>query len=146
MTPGDGTLEITPDLRIPWRELAFHASRAGGPGGQHVNKTASRVELRWNVVDSPSLSSDQRSLLLQRLRRRLDKAGRIRVVSEEHRSQARNREAAVARFSRLLQAALHVPRARKATRPTAASVEKRIAAKKQRSARKADRRVVRDDE
>jgi ribosome-associated protein len=146
VTPADGALEITSNLHIPWRELSFHASRAGGAGGQHVNKTASRVELRWNVAESPSLTPEQRSLLLQRLARRLDKTGRIRVVSDERRSQSQNREAATERFVRLLAGALQVARPRKKTRPTRASVEKRIQAKKLRATRKEGRRPIRDDE
>ena len=145
MNLGDGTLEITPSLRIPWRELSFHATRAGGAGGQHVNKTATRIELRWSVSDSPSLTPEQRALLLQRLVRRLDKQGRIRVVSDERRSQIRNREAAVERLIRLLSGALQVARPRKATRPTAASVKRRIETKKRRGTIKRNRQF-RDDE
>ena len=133
MNPGDGTLEITPALRIPWRELSFHATRAGGAGGQHVNKTATRIELRWSVAESPSLTPEQRALLLQRLARRLDRQGRIRVVSDERRSQTQNRTAAVERLVRLLAGALHMARPRKATRPTAASVKRRIEGKKRRA-------------
>ena len=145
MNLGDGTLEITPSLRIPWRELSFHATRAGGAGGQHVNKTATRIELRWSVSDSPSLTPEQRALLLQRLARRLDKHCRIRVVSDERRSQTRNRQAAVERLIRLLSGALQVARPRKATRPTAASVKRRIEAKKRRANVKQNRRFRGDE-
>jgi ribosome-associated protein len=145
MNLGDGTLEITPALRIPWRELSFHATRAGGAGGQHVNKTATRIELRWNVADSPSLTEEQRALLLERLTRRLDRQGRIRVVSDERRSQSQNRAAAVDRLIRLVAGALQVARPRKATRPTAASVKRRIEAKKRRAGIKQNRRFRGDE-
>lgn len=146
MTESDRDIEITPALRVPRRELAFHATSAGGPGGQHVNRTATRVELRWNVAESPSLTDVQRALLLARLSKRLDQAGRIRVVSDERRSQLRNREAAVERFIRLIAAALHVARPRRATRPTKSAVEKRLKAKKVRAGTKQGRKPVRDDE
>ena len=146
MTGSDGTIEITPSLVIPWRELSFHASSAGGAGGQHVNRTASRIELRWNVAESPSLSDAQRALLLGRLRRRLDKNGRIRVVSDERRSQRLNKDAAVERFVKLVAAALHVARVRKATKPTRSSVERRLDSKKRRAGTKASRKSVQPEE
>src|SRR5262245_49191924 len=146
MTSSDGTIEITPALTIPWRELAFHATSAGGAGGQHVNRTASRVELRWNVVESPSLSDAQRTLLLSRLKKRLDRTGRIRVVSDERRSQRLNKDAAVERFVKLVASALHVARPRKATRPTRSSVERRLDTKKRRAGIKTSRKAVRPDE
>lgn len=142
----DGTLHVTESLQIPWRELSFHATRAGGAGGQHVNKTSTRIELRWSVAESPALTPEQRDLLLDRLARRIDRAGRIRVVSDERRSQSQNREAAVERLVRLLAAALHVARPRKKTRPTRASVKRRIEGKKRRSEIKKVRRPPRPDE
>lgn len=146
MTDGDGTIQITPALRVPWRELSFHATSAGGAGGQHVNRSATRIELRWNVATSPSLTDAQRALLLVRLSRRLDKAGRIRLVSDERRSQRQNRDAAVERFTRVVAAALHVARPRKATRPTRSSVEKRLESKKRRAGTKQTRQRIRDEE
>ena len=146
MTGSDGSIEITPALTIPWRELAFHATAAGGAGGQHVNRTASRVELRWNVAESPSLTDAQRALLLARLRKRLDKTGRVRVVSDERRSQRLNKDAAVERFVKLVAAALHVARPRKATRPTRSSVERRLESKKRRAGTKASRKAVTPEE
>ena len=146
MTGSDGTIQITPALTIPWRELSFHASSAGGAGGQHVNRTASRIELRWNVAESPTLSDAQRAQLLGRLRKRLDKTGRIRVVSEERRSQRLNKDAAVERFVKLVASALHVARPRKATRPTRSSVERRLESKKHRAGTKASRKAVAPDE
>lgn len=146
MTSSDGTIEITPSLVVPWRELSFHASSAGGAGGQHVNRTASRIELRWNVAESPSLSDAQRGLLLARLRRRLDKSGRIRVVSDERRSQRLNKDAAVERFVKLVASALHVAKPRKATKPTRSAVERRLESKKRRAGTKASRKAVHSEE
>ena len=146
MTASDRTIEITPALIIPWRELAFHATSAGGAGGQHVNRTASRVELRWNVAESPSLTDAQRALLLTRLRKRLDKSGRIRVVSDDRRSQRLNKDAAVERFIKLVAAALHVARPRRPTRPTRSSVERRLESKKHRAGTKASRKAVSPEE
>jgi ribosome-associated protein len=146
MTGSDGSVEITPALSIPWRELAFHATSAGGAGGQHVNRTATRIELRWNVAESPSLTDAQRALLLARLAKRLDRTGRIRLVSDERRSQRQNREAAVERFIKVVASALHVARPRKKTRPTRSSVERRLDTKKKRASTKATRQPVRGEE
>jgi ribosome-associated protein len=126
--------------------LSFHATSAGGAGGQHVNRTATRIELRWNVAESPSLTEAQRTLLLARLARRLDKTGRIRLVSDERRSQRQNREEAVERFIRVVASALHVARPRKVTKPTRSSVERRLESKKRRAGTKATRRSVRGEE
>jgi ribosome-associated protein len=84
-------LEITPDLRLPLAELEYRASRSGGPGGQHVNTSSTRVEVWWNVAASPSLTPEQRAQLLTRLGSRLDSSGRLRLVSSGTRSQLRNR-------------------------------------------------------
>jgi len=146
MTGSDGSIEITPALSIPRRELSFHATSAGGAGGQHVNRTATRIELRWNVAESPSLSDPQRALLLVKLARRLDRTGRLRVVSDERRSQRQNREAAVERFIKVIASGLHVARPRKATKPTRSAVERRLETKKKRAGTKATRRPVRGEE
>jgi ribosome-associated protein len=146
MIDGDGLLEITPELRIPLRELTFRASPAGGPGGQHANRSATRIELWWDLVGSPTLTESQRGLLTQQLARRLDSGGRLRLVSGARRSQLQNREAAVKRFVSLVAAALQVAPPRRRTRPTRASVERRLQEKRQRAARKRDRTArERDD-
>ena len=142
----EGSLEVTPTVAIPRWELEYRASRAGGAGGQHVNRTATRIELRWNVVESPSLSEAQRALLLAKLARRLDRNGRIRVVSDERRSQRQNREAAVERFIKVIASGLHVARPRKKTKPTRSSVERRLETKKRRAGTKATRSRVRGEE
>jgi ribosome-associated protein len=130
---------------VPEVELRVRASRAGGPGGQHVNKSATRIEVVWNVATSPSLSDEQRARLLDRLRPRLDRRGRLRVVADEFRSQARNRTAAVARLRAVVAEGLRVRRPRKPTKPTAGAVEQRLGEKHRRAARKRDRQPPADE-
>jgi len=142
----DNMIEISAALRIPRSELSFRATRAGGPGGQHVNKTASRVELWWHPGTSPSLSEAERARLLERLASRLDGDGWLRIVAAEERSQLRNREAATERFRVLVAAALRVPRARRKTAPTRAAKAARLAAKRRRADTKARRRPVSPDD
>lgn len=135
-----GGAVVRPGLVIPRHELTFRASRAGGPGGQHVNTSSTRVEVVWNARRSGALSEEERQRVLAKLASRLDADGNLRVVGSEYRSQARNREAAMERLGELVRKALHVPRSRKKTRPTRASVEKRIEEKKRISATKRERR------
>ncbi len=131
---------------IPEDELDIRATRASGPGGQHVNTSATRIEVRWNVLTSPSLTDSQRTRLLDRLRRRVDQRGFIRVTASARRSQLRNRQAAVERLQELVNEALARRKPRKRTAPTAAAREKRLAEKRRRSETKRDRRAVdRDD-
>jgi ribosome-associated protein len=127
-------------LAIPRFELTFRASRAGGPGGQHVNTSSTRVELLWNVQRSSVLSDQQRSLLLQKLANRVDSEGNIRVVASAFRSQTRNREDAEERLASLVRRALIVPKARKRTRPTCGAVQSRLDEKKKKSEKKRNRR------
>jgi ribosome-associated protein len=134
-------LEITPELRLPLAELEYRASRSGGPGGQHVNTSSTRVEVWWNVASSPSLSPDQRAQLLERLGPRLDSAGRLRLVSSGTRSQLRNREDVTERLQSVIAAALAVRKKRKATRPSRAAKAARLEAKRRRAAIKKRRRV-----
>jgi ribosome-associated protein len=124
---------------VPEHELTIRATRAGGPGGQHVNKAATRVEVVWDVAASPSLTAEQRARLVERLASRLDSRGRLRVVADEHRSQLRNREMAVGRLRSLVAAALRPRKRRIPTRPTAASIERRLDAKRRRTTRKRSR-------
>jgi ribosome-associated protein len=131
-----------PTLRIPDAELEFRASRAGGPGGQHVNTSSTRAEVRWNVRESAA----QRARLLERLGHRLDSTGRIRVTAAGSRSQLANREAATARLLELVARALEVPRARRATRVPRTERRHRLEEKRRRGARKRDRRSPRSDD
>lgn len=136
---------VTAQVHVPRSELEFRASRAGGPGGQHVNTSSSRIELRWDISGSTALSTEERGRIVRKLGRRVDGAGILRIVSDGRRSQLQNREAAVARFQELVAAALAVPTPRKATRPTRASKERRLTAKRHRTLQKARRRRPDDD-
>lgn len=125
-------LIVNPDLAIPRDELTYRATRSGGPGGQHVNTSSTRVELRWSVRESPSLSDEQRARLERRLASRLDSDGRIRLVSSGSRSQLQNREEVTERLRTIVAGALEVPRPRKRTRIPRAAKERRLAEKKRR--------------
>jgi ribosome-associated protein len=140
-----GLIPINARLAIPRDELELKATRSGGPGGQHVNTSSTRIELVWNVTSSPSLWEDDRARLLDKLAPRLDGEGRLRIVAQGERSQLQNREAALARFAEVVAKALVVPKRRKATRPTKASREKRLQAKKLRSNIKRERQRRNDD-
>jgi len=137
-------LEIGPGVVIPAAELRQSASRSSGPGGQHVNKSATRVTLRWNVRGSGALDERQKDRVCAGLAARLTRAGDLVVHAEASRSRARNLEAAQARMAELIADALEVPRSRRPTRPTAASRGRRLDAKRQRSDLKRSRKV-RDD-
>jgi len=127
-------LRITAELTIPLSEVTVRASRSSGPGGQHANVTASRVEASFDVLASATLSENQRELMLAR-------AGpRVVAIAQDGRSQARNRELALARLSERLARALAVPRRRRVTLPTAASRERRLATKRRGAERKRARR------
>ncbi len=117
---------------VPEAELEFRASRAGGPGGQHVNKASTRIEVRWNVAQSPSLDETQRRRILERLVARIDGAGVLRVVAAERRSQLQNRLAAAERLQVLVDRALHEPKVRKPTKVPRAVKQRRLASKQRR--------------
>jgi ribosome-associated protein len=125
---------VSRDVAIPLREVVVRASRSSGPGGQHANVTDSRVEASFDAAASPSLDEAQRARILARC------GPVVRAVAQDPRSQARNRELALERLRERLARALHVPRARRATRPTRASRVRREQAKRRQSQRKADRR------
>ena len=130
----DRSLRIDDDLRIPLAEITLRASRSSGPGGQHANVTASRVEASFDVLVSTALTDAQRERIVAR-------AGeRIVAIAQDERSQARNRELALARLAERLAQALVVPKRRRATRPTAASRERRLQAKRRGTQRKGERR------
>jgi ribosome-associated protein len=137
MSEADGpqrTLPIGEGLEIPLAEITLRASRSSGPGGQHANVTASRVEASFDVLASRSLSETQRERVLAR-------AGpRLVAVAQDERSQTRNRELALRRLAQRLSLALAVPRARHATRPSAASRARRLERKRRAGARKLSRR------
>jgi len=130
---------------VPEHELSFRASRAGGPGGQHVNRVSTRVEVRWNVLRSESLSERQRARLLEKLASRIDSRGVLRLVCDETRSQWQNRLLAVERLNTLVRQALVLPRPRKKTKPPAAAVERRLADKHRQSDKKRERKRTSDE-
>jgi ribosome-associated protein len=127
-------LRVSQELAIPLSEIQLRTSRSSGPGGQHANVTASRVEAIFEVAASQWLSESQRA-------RVLDRAGpRVVAVAQDERSQARNRELALERLAARLAGALAVPRSRTATRPSAAARARRLAVKRRAAQRKLERR------
>ena len=132
--PEDDTrLRVGDDLVIPRAELLYRATRAGGPGGQHVNTSSTRVELTWDVGATPSLTDEQRARILKRLARRIDAGGVLHMTDAGTRSQHRNRERVTVRFVELLAGALQEQKKRRKTKPTRASKEARLESKKRRS-------------
>jgi ribosome-associated protein len=138
--PGGRLLRVNSRLAIPLAELTLRTSRSSGPGGQHANVTASRVEAIFDVESSPTLSDGQRRRLLERT------GPRVVAIAQDERSQTRNRELALSRLAERLADGLKVPRSRRPTRPTAASRERRLAEKRQSARRKRDRRPPGGDE
>jgi len=140
-------IRITDQVSIAEDELRFTASRSSGPGGQHVNKASTRVTLRFDLVNSPSLTPDDKQLLLERLSTRISKQGVLRVVSQKTRSQAANRELALERFVEILQEALESRPERKTMKVPHAAREKRLADKKHRGHVKRERgwKISRED-
>ncbi len=127
-------LRVNGGLALPLAEIELRASRSSGPGGQHANVTASRVEAVFDVTASPTLDERQRARLLER-------AGPVvRAVAQDARSQTRNRELALERLAAKLATALRVPRRRRATKPTRASRERRLQQKRRAGERKQTRR------
>ncbi len=139
-------LEVFVGLVIPETELQVRRTRSSGPGGQNVNKVSTRVELFFDVAGSAVLNVAQKRRILRQLATRISKEGVLRVASQAERSQARNEARARQRLAELLTAALHVARNRRPTRPTRASVQRRVQTKKQRAdIKRKRRRPTRDD-
>lgn len=132
-------LAVNESLSIPRSELDVRVSRSSGAGGQHVNKTSSRVEIFWNIAASRAVSDEQRARLLEKLASRITTEGSIRVVASDLRSQSRNRELAEERLADMVRRALIIPRKRKATKPTRAAKEARLDSKKRQSHKKRER-------
>jgi ribosome-associated protein len=139
---GEKALRITDTLSIPLSELHFRFARSSGPGGQHVNRSATRVELLFDVAGSPSLSEAQRQRALRALAPYIDSDGVLHLISQTFRSQFRNREEAVERFQTLMRRAMKVPKRRRPTRPSRAARERRLASKRRRSEIKRQRGPV----
>jgi ribosome-associated protein len=127
-------LRLARGVEIPLEEVELRASRSSGPGGQHANVTASRIEAVFDVRASNALTEEQKRRIAARL------GPRVTAVAQDARSQSRNRELALARLQERLGKALHVPRSRRPTKPTKASRERRLDAKRQAGQRKAARR------
>ena len=138
----DDVVQINPTLGIPRAELTFKATRAGGPGGQHVNTSSTRVELWWDVNNSPSLDEAQRARIKEKLANRISEEGMLKLASSAERSQLQNREDVVQRFAKMIEQALKIPKPRKKTKPSKASKEKRLQSKKRQSQKKKDRGQV----
>ena len=128
-------MRVTRDVAVPLREVVLRASRSSGPGGQHANVTASRVEASFDVAASGALSDEQKARVMARC------GPVVRAVAQDARSQARNRELALERLRARLEQALAVRRARRATGPTRASKERRVEAKRHRSERLRERQI-----
>lgn len=138
-------IELIPGAVIDEAEIRFQASRAGGPGGQNVNKVATRVTLFFDVAGAPGLSAEHKERIRQHLATRISRAGVLRVTCQRYRSQAANRQAAMERLVELLQQALWEEAARTPTRPPRAVKEQRLADKRRRAARKRERRAAWED-
>ena len=143
-TPVGDALVVDATVAIPRSELEVRATRAGGPGGQHVNTSSTRIELRWNVRATRAVDEARRDHLLARLAPRLDGEGNVRVVASEFRSQRQNREAAETRLTELVRRALVVPKRRKPTKPSRAAKAKRLDEKRKQSEKKRNRRALDD--
>lgn len=139
-------MRVTAAIDIPEGELIERFTRADGPGGQHVNRTASAVELRFDVTASPALPDAVRARLLARHDRRLNDAGVLVIRARRFRDQALNRADARERLCTIIRSAMLPPRRRIATRPTRASKERRLTGKKQRAAVKRNRGRPRGDD
>jgi ribosome-associated protein len=125
---------------IPLSEVELRASRSSGPGGQHANVTASRIEAVFDVEASAALTDEQRRRIMARCGRR------VVAVAQDERSQSRNRELALERLQRRLESALRVPRRRRPTKPTEAARRRRLEAKRRQAERKRARRAPAGDE
>lgn len=138
-------IQSPPDFRIPHEELSARTTRSSGAGGQHVNKTESRVQLSWNIQTSSALTGEQRARLLRKLSPRVTSDGTLTIAASDTRSQHRNREIAEERLTEIVQRALVVPKQRRPTRPTRASKEARLESKKIHALKKRQRRTHADD-
>lgn len=137
-------LEISDKLRIPHYEFSWTFVRSGGPGGQNVNKVASKAVLRWNIAATPSVPDDIKARLQQQQRRRITGDGDLLITSQRYRDQERNRLDCLEKMAEMLRAAAATPKTRRKTKPSRGARERRLAAKKRRSALKSSRRVQED--
>jgi ribosome-associated protein len=138
-------IRVTATVGIPRSELTVRATRSGGPGGQHVNTSSTRIEVTWDVTRTRALTEDQRARVVARLGARVSDEGTVRVVASDSRSQRQNRERAEARLGDLIRRALAVPKARKRTRAPRGAVEARLEGKRRQRERKRQRRWKGDE-
>lgn len=138
-------IRVTETVVIPRSELIARATRSGGPGGQHVNTSSTRIEITWDVLRTRALADDERARVVARLGARLSDEGTVRVVASDSRSQRQNRERAEARLGDLIRRALAVPKARKRTRVPRRAVEARLEGKRRHRERKRQRRLKADE-
>ena len=143
-TEGDA-IRVTQMVAIPRSELVVRATRSGGPGGQHVNTSSTRIEITWDVMRTRSLTEEERTRVVARLGARVSDEGTVRVVASDSRSQRQNRERAESRLSDLIRRALAVPKARKRTRVPRGAVEARLERKRRLGERKRQRRWKGDE-
>jgi ribosome-associated protein len=141
----ESQINISHSLKIPSAELQFKTSRSGGPGGQNVNKLETRVEVLFDVVNSPSIPNYIRLRLLNKLTSQLDSYGILHVVAQDTRSQWKNKQLAIERLTDLLKSALIVRKKRIATKPTQTAREIRLRSKRTRSQTKRMRKVSIED-
>ena len=146
MAEHDQGIDVLPGLVIPETEIELRRTRSGGPGGQNVNKSNTRVEIHFDLARSSVLDAEQKRRIQRRLATRVSQAGILRVVAQASRSQAQNEAAARVRLAELLRAALHVAPPRRPTRATAGAAAKRLETKQRRSRLKSARRPPRPDE
>jgi len=139
-------ITITEELALPEEEITFTASRSSGPGGQHVNKTSTRITLLFDVAHSPSLTEDQSRRIVERLGARISREGILRVVAQRSRSQTANKDAALERFVVLLREALIRETPRVPVRVSGAQKRRRVAEKRRRARLKQQRGRVRQEE
>ena len=139
-------IEITPNISVNETEIKFSFVSSPGPGGQNVNKVATAVQLRFNVLYSPSLSESVRMRLLSLLGKRVTTHGELIIKASRYRTQERNKQDALNRFIELLKRAANPPKKRRQTKPTAASIERRLTEKKIRAVKKSRRRSGTDED